>query len=388
VLPFANLSGDPHEDIFIDGLTDNLINSLSRLPTLFVIARTSTFAYKGKATKAREISRELGVKYLLEGSVSKAGDRIRVNTQLVDGASGDQLWAESYDRPLGEIFALQDEIIKKIVTTLKLQLNLWERGDFSAKAHGTRNQEAYNFLLRASGYHFSFTREGNTKVREMAEKAVALDPDYADAYMVLGWTYCYDWTYQWTNDSRALASASEMAKRAVAADDANSGAHVLLGYTYMLSGRFRDAFAENRRAIALDPNSTVAYAMDALDLAVSGRPAEAVAAAEMAMRLDPHNHAVDQLTLGYVYVYAERYTEAAALLEQHLARNSNDLVGHMYLAIAYSEIGRNTGARAHIKEALRINPDYSLSVLKHRMPPMDAALAQRWFADLSRSGLK
>src|SRR6266849_2672515 len=185
VLPFTNMSGDRDQEYFSDGITDDLITALSRLPDLFVIARTSTFTYKGKAAKVQEIGRELGVAYVLEGSVRKAGDNVRITAQLVDATTGDHLWAEHYNRPLKDIFSLQDEIVRRIVTTLKLQLPLDTRWRYFAAQH-TDNPEAYDDYLRGAEYVLTFSAEGISKAKEMFEKAIQLDPAFTDAYGWLG----------------------------------------------------------------------------------------------------------------------------------------------------------------------------------------------------------
>src|ERR1700730_4871832 len=198
VLPFANMSDDPKQEYFSDGITDDLTTALSRLPELFVIARTSTFTYKGKAAKVQDVSRQLGVKYILEGSVRKEADQMRITAQLVDATTGDHIWAEYYDRPLRDIFSLQDEIVRRIVTTLNLQLTLYEQGVVFKKR--TDNLEAYDDFLRALEYTLSITKDGNEKARQTLEKAIALDPKYSDAYAELGLVYFIDVVSQWTRD--------------------------------------------------------------------------------------------------------------------------------------------------------------------------------------------
>jgi TolB-like protein len=187
VLPFANMSGDREQEYFSDGITDDLITALSRLRDLFVIARTSSFTYKGKAAKVQEVSRELGVKYILEGSVHKAGNQVRITAQLVDVTTGADLWALHYDRPMRDIFSLQDEILQRIVTTLNLQLKLTEKGFRPVKR--TNNLEAYDYYLGGLEFSFNPTKEANEKASWMFEKAIELDPEYPDAYAMLGWVH-------------------------------------------------------------------------------------------------------------------------------------------------------------------------------------------------------
>src|SRR5882672_1269158 len=202
VLPFVNMSEDPKQDYFSDGLTEDLTSDLSKISSLFVIARNSAFTYKGKAVKVQDVSKELGVRYVLEGSVRRADNQVRITAQLIDATTGGHLWSERYDRPLQDIFALQDEVVRKIVTTLKLQLTLQEQGILVRKA--TDNLEAYDYYLRGVEYYNSVTKETNAQARQMFEKALELDPKYAEAYAFLGGTYLREWILQWSQDSQAL----------------------------------------------------------------------------------------------------------------------------------------------------------------------------------------
>ena len=205
VLPFANVSGDPAQEYFSDGVTDQLITDLSKLPGLFVIDRNSAFTYKGKTVKVQEVGRELGVRLVLEGSVRKTSDAVRIAVQLVDATTGANLWAERFDRPLHDIFTVQDEIVQKIVTTLDLVFKWEQRGMVAVgRMHGTDNLEAFDDLLHGRWYVWSMTQEGNAKARAMYEKAIELDPKYADAYVQLGWTYLQDMFYGWIEPSQEI----------------------------------------------------------------------------------------------------------------------------------------------------------------------------------------
>jgi len=222
-MPFTNMSGDPEQDYFSNGLTDDLITDLSRISSLFVIARNSTFTYKGKAVKVQEVSKELGVRYVLEGSVQRTDEQIRINAQLVDATTGHHLWAERYDRPLKDLFALQDEVVQKIVTTLKLQLALQERGILTHRT--TNNLTAYDYFLRGAEYRSRLTKEANTQARQMFEKAVALDPQYAEAYARMSATYYLEWHWRWSADPQTLERALVLAQKAIALDDSLPFAH-------------------------------------------------------------------------------------------------------------------------------------------------------------------
>jgi TolB-like protein len=284
VLPFTDMSSDHEQEYFSDGITDDLITALSRVPGLFVIARTPTFTYKGEAAKVQDIGRELGVAYLLEGSVRKSDNNLRVTAQLVDTTGGNHLWAERYDRPLKDIFAVQDEIVQKIVTTLKLQLTLEQQGLVSRKH--TNNLEAYDYYLRGL-IAFNFTKEGNAQARQLWEKAVTLDPEYAEAYAQLGRTYYWEWIYHWSTDPQTPKRAFELVRKALALDDTLPTAHSRLGQLYALQQQYDQAIAEAERAIALEPNNADSHYIHANVLNHAGRPEEALGPLAHAMRLNP-----------------------------------------------------------------------------------------------------
>jgi adenylate cyclase len=300
------MSCDRDQEYFSDGITDDLITALSRLQGVFVIARSSTFTYKGKAAKVQDISRELGVEYVLEGSVRKSGDKLRITAQLVDAGAGNHLWAERYDRPLKDIFALQDEIVGKIVTTLKLQLTLEQQGFVARKR--TDNLEAYDYYLRGLDTGVTFSKKGNDQSRQLWEKAVALDPEYAEAYAQLGRTYLFEWAYHWSADPQTPKRAFELARKALALDDSLPMAHSRLGMLYALQQQHDQAIAEGEQAIALDPNNADSYFQQAWVLATcAGRPEEALRNLAQAMRLNPRYPPPYLVELGKTYYYIGRY---------------------------------------------------------------------------------
>ena len=386
ILPFVNMSNDPEQEYFSDGITEDITADLSRISSLFVIARNSAFTYKGKAVKVQEVSRELGVRYVLEGSVRKADTQVRITTQLVDATTGGHLWSERYDRPLKDVFALQDEIVQKIVTTLKLQLSLWEQGSLVRKT--TDNLEAYDYYLRGLEYSFRFTKEASTQAKQMYEKAIELDPRYAQAYASLSMSYFMDWNLQWNQTPQTFARATELAQQSITLDDSLPSSHWVLGWLYLWKKQHDRAIAEAERAIVLDPNFANGYIQLGDIWNFAGQPEKAIELIEKAMRLNPHSPGVYFNNLGAAYLMARRYDEAIDALKKCLAHAPNYLYAHMNLATAYSELGREEEARSEAAEVLRINPQFSLEALRQTAPVKDPAVLERVFTALRKAGLK
>jgi tetratricopeptide (TPR) repeat protein len=275
----------------------------------------------------------MGVRYVLEGSVRKADSQVRITAQLIDATTGYHLWSGQYDRPLKDIFALQDEIVQKIVTTLKLQLTLQEQGWVVRKR--TDNLEAYDAFLRGVEYFYRTTKEANAQARQMFEKAVALDPQYAEAYTQLGWTYWMEGVWRWSADPQNLERALALAQQALALDDSLPGAHSLLSLVYVLQQQYDQAVAEGERAIALDPNNADSYAYQSNILHLAGRPEEALRRVEQAMRLNPRYPPIYLFQLGVAYCWTGRYAEAIATLKEAISRSPNFLPAHEVLALTY-----------------------------------------------------
>jgi TolB-like protein/DNA-binding winged helix-turn-helix (wHTH) protein/predicted Zn-dependent protease len=352
VLPLINLTGDRQEEYFSDGITDDLITALSRLPGLLVIARASTFTYKGKTAKLQDVGKDLGAKYVLEGSVRKAAGQVRITVQLADTTTDAELWAERYDRPLRDIFALQDEIVRKIVTTLNLQLFLSQQGVTIPRS--TENLEAYDDLLRGAESLFNFTKDGNAKARQMFEKAIELDPKYAYAYASLGGSYYLGWTLALNQDPNGLVRALQLAQQATALDDSLASAHSVLASIYVEKTQIHQALTEAQRAIALDPNAAPGYSALAEVMIWQGKPAEVLAAAEMAMRLDPRNKVNYLVQQGWAFTQLGRWGEAIRALKGYLARYPDILWAHAYLGIDYFNLGNRTAAQAETAQVERL----------------------------------
>jgi adenylate cyclase len=386
VLPFANMSGDPEQEYFSDGITEDLITDLSKLSGLFVISRNSVFLYKGKAVKSAQVGKELGVRYMLEGSVRKAGTRVWITAQLIDTTTGYHLWAERYDRELQDIFALQDEVTQKIVAALEVKLTEGEQGRLGRAP--TDNLEAYDYFLRGLEYHARRTQEANAQARQMFERAIALDPQFAAAYAFLGRTYLMEVVYQWNQDPQTQEKIFVLGQQAVALDDSQPTAHETLGLAYLGKKQHTQAIAEAEKAVALDPNYADAYVTLAEILSFAGRPQEAISLVEQAMRLNPRYPFSYLWALGHAYRLVGRLEEAIIALKRVVMRNPDQITAHVLLAVIYSELGREEEARTEVAEILRISPQYSLQVVRQRIPYKDPVSLERQVAALRKAGLK
>jgi adenylate cyclase len=384
VLPFENLSGDPRQEYFSDGITEDLITGLSKVSGLFVIARNSVHPYKGKPVRPEQVSRELGVRYVLEGSVRKEGRRVRITAQLVDATTGYHLWAERYDRELRDIFAVQDEVTQKIVEALAIQLTEAERGRLERLR---TDPEAYDLVLRGWEVMRRTTPESNAEARRLFARALELDPAFAKAAAGLGWAHLQSWQLQWSLDAGALDRAQEQAQRALARDESLTDAHRLLTQVYLWKKQHDLAVAQAERAVGLNPNDAEAYETLAEVLAWSGRAEESVGFIRRAMRLNPRYPFYYVWTLGHAYFLTGRPEEATAQLRSLLQLNPNFVAGHAYMAVLLAEQGREEEARAAGQEALRVSPAASLERLRERLPYRNQADLERVLTGLGKAGL-
>jgi adenylate cyclase len=279
VLPFKNLSGDQEQEYLADGITENIITALSKTPKMFVIASNSVFTYKGKPLKIQQVAEEMGVRYVLEGSLQKSGDRLRINAQLIDAIGGHHLWAERYDRQMKDIFAIQDEITMKILTAMEVKLTEGEAA--SAHAKGTVNLEAYLKDLQGREHLRKVTKDDNMVARKLLEEAIALDPNFPSPYVGLAYTYTTAATRGWTDSPRtSFEKADELTQKAIALDDSLDMAHALVGRLYSFKREYEKAISEGERAIALGPNNSGNMAMLAATLKAAGKAEDAVKWAE------------------------------------------------------------------------------------------------------------
>jgi adenylate cyclase len=387
VLPFANMSEDPKQEFLADGITENIISALSQVPKLFVIARNSTYTYKGKPVKVQEVAEELGVRYVLEGSVQRSGDTLRITAQFIDALSGHHLWSERYDRELRNIFALQDEITMKIIEALEVKLTEGEQARFFAK--GTKNLQAYLKFLEAVDIFFTMSKEGNAQARILLQEVIDLDPEFAAAYDALGSVHFMDTRLGLSKSpKKSLKQAFELTKKAIDLDDSYAFAHMHLGFLDILMKREYDkAIASGERAIELAPNSASAHNWMGVFLTFAGRHEEAVRYSEQALRLDPIPQGWYIRNLGLAYFGAGRYEEAISAYKKSLQRAPNDFLTHVNLTTAYSWAGRLEEARAQADEVLKINPKSSVGGLAKKSLYKNQADRDRYLDGLRKAGL-
>ncbi|MFN0318343.1 MAG: adenylate/guanylate cyclase domain-containing protein [Burkholderiales bacterium] len=386
VLPFVNMSGDKEQEYFSDGMTEDVITSLSKLSGLFVIARNSVFTYKGQAVKPEQVSKDLGVRYVLEGSVRKAQNRVRITAQLIDGTTGYHLWAENYDGELKDIFALQDGITKNIVAALAPKLTSGEQS--GAKRQETHSIEAYDLSLRGMALFYEYQKDSMAMARQMFERAIAIDPNYARTYVRISWSHFIDWEFQWTEGPGGLDRALEAAKKAAALDATLSEAHVVFGWSSLWKKQHDTAIAELERAVSLDQNSDWANSFFAETLNFAGRPDEAIAYSKKSMRLDPKYPTWVASCLAHSYYLLHRNDEAVVALLDSLQRNPSFLPARRILAVVYAELGREKEAQAEVAEILRISPNASLGLWRERMAYKNPADLDRLISGLRKAGMK
>jgi len=387
VLPFDNLSGDPGQEYFSDGLTEEIISGLSKVPSLFVIARNSSFTYKGKPVKVQQVSEELGVRYVLEGSVRKDENRVRITAQLIDALKGHHIWSERYDRDLKDAFAMQDEITLKIIRAMQIKLTDGEQVRLYGKK--TDNLDAYLMVLEGREYFYRTNEEDNILARQILEEAITLDPNYALAYRFLAGTYHMEvWFGLSKSPKESLGKAIQLAKKAIALDDSLAEAYGLLGWLYLLIRQHDKAIAQGKHAVDLAPNSAENLAWFGVILSMADQPEKAIPLLEKAIRLDPIPPNWYLWSLGFAYRETGRYEDAITVAKKASHREPNDLIARIVLTLAYIELGREDEAHAEALEVLRINPKFSVGRWAKVRPHIDPANTARAAEKLRKAGLK
>jgi len=375
VLPFLNISEDAEQEYFADGFTEDLITDLSKISGLRVISRNSVFVYKGKSVKIKEVGKEFGVGYVLEGSVRKIGDQVRINAQLIDVKTINHVWADRYDRDMKDIFNLQDEVSKKIVSALALKLTKGEEARIFKKA--TENMDAYDVYLRGMGFYSRFTHHFNGKARELFKRAIKLDPRFAEAYAAMGWTYVTDWFMGWTKDIYSLEQAQESAEIALSLDENATKALCLLGSVLLWKKKHDEAIVAYEKSLALNPNYAEALSGMGDTLSWAGRPKEGIPLIEEAISLDPSQVAYHQFYLGHAFFLTHRYNQAIEALQKSLNQNPDFFPSRIYLAAVYSEIDQMGFAKDEMDEVLKRIPGDSFDELRQKLPYRDPKMLKR-----------
>ena len=394
VLPFVNMSEDPKQEFLCDGMTEAIITALTKVPNIFVISRQSTFTYKGKPVKVKQVSEELGVRYVLEGSVQRSGDRIRITAQLVDALTGHHLWAERYERNLKDIFALQDEITIKVLAST--QVKLTEGGDVSRAQKyaekyfkGKQGLDCYLKLTEANGYYDRWNIEDNNLARRMIEEAIAMCPENPMGYMHLGRVYYYDYVLGNTKSPReTIEKGMELTQKALAMDDSIADAHRVLSALYLRKREYDKAITEGERAVALNPGGTSALDTYAFSLTVAGRPEEAIPLFQKAIRLNPFGPSSLYNDFGIALRETGRFEEAVSAYKKAIQLAPDNINAHRGLAGTYSMMGREKEARAEAAEVLRINPKFSLDSFAKVTVYKDQSQTDKYINALRKAGLK
>ncbi len=391
VLPFKNLSSDPQQDLFGDALAVSIVTQLYKVPNVFVIARQSSFKYKYEAVKVQQIGRELGVQYVLEGSVQREGDRIRINAQLIEAATGNHVWAETYDREVKDVFALQDEIIRNVVTEMAVEVAWGEMA--RGMTYATENFEALNLYFNAEKLWQRFGKESNLQARKMLEKAIALDPEYARAIAFLGYTYTTEASRGWVkNRKQSIKQAEELAKRALAIDDCVYLGRMLMGTIYSNRGLYDQAIAEVERAVECEPSNALAKSSLAGKLAYAGRLGEALVLSKKALRMAPYPPPYVLGNAGEINYLLGRYEEAISQYQKLFERFPSSRGREApWLIASYMALGQEKKAKTEAQKLLKEYPDFSIETYikrEKRSDYKDKAYIDRQVELMGKAGLK
>jgi TolB-like protein len=387
VLPFINMSDDPEQDYFSDGISEDLITALSKLRWFFVIARNSSFIYKGRPVHISEVARELGVRYVVEGSVRKSGDQVRISVQLNDASTGGHIWAERYDRSLAGVFAVQDEITESIVAAIEPQLYAAE--NFRAQTKPPGSLDAWDLVMRALSHFWRITRHDNVVAQALLEKTIAIDPHYGQALGLLATSHIFGAHMGWADMRAAVPIAEPAALAAVEADPEDAWAHLGLAYAYLFARRFDDSIAEVELSLRLNPNFVLAHALYGLALCYSGRWQEGDLAARRALRLSPRDPSSMMCygIAGHAQFIGRNYDEAIRLARESLRQRADFVGGHRVLTAASGMAGYREIAKAALQELRRAQPTISLAWIRNELPMRRSADSEHYLEGFRRAGL-
>nr|WP_276575398.1 winged helix-turn-helix domain-containing protein [Bradyrhizobium sp. Oc8] len=388
VLPFTNMSGDREQDYFSDGISEDIITALSKLRWFFVVARNSSFVYKGRAVHLHEIARELGVRYVLEGSVRRSGDRVRISAQLNDVSTGGHLWAERYDRELADIFAVQDEITEAIVAAIEPQLYAAE--NFRAQQKPPGSLDAWDFVMRALSHYWHITREDNASAQALLEQAIAIDPAYGKALGLLATSHIFGAHMGWADMAATVPVAERAALAAVEADRDDAWAHHGLAYTYLFRRRFDDALAEFELALKLNPNFAMAHAFYGVTLCYTGRWQDGDAAARRALQLSPRDPlaAIYCGVAGYAQFIGRNYEDAMQMARESMRQRADFVGAHRVLTAAAGMSGDPALAASALEGLRRTQPGISLAWLMRELPMLREEDRAHYLEGFRRAGMR
>jgi TolB-like protein/class 3 adenylate cyclase/Tfp pilus assembly protein PilF len=386
VLPFVNMSGDPKQEYFSDGITEHIITSLSKVPYIFVIARNSTSVYKGKSIKIQQIAEELGVRYVLEGSIQRSDDRVRITVQLIDAINGRHLWAENYDRKIEDIFALQDEIAMKIMAELQVKLAHASLGRFSSIK--TTNLKAYEKYLKGVEHFMRRTEADSFEARKLAQEAIALDHKYGAAYLLLGWTHLDDiWFHRTKDRAKSLQTAEQLTHKAIELSGQDADTHRLMSCVFLVRDQYDKAIVEAQNAVELNPNCTSSNFVYGMVLRVAGRYYDSIPILKKAIRLNPVTPINYLNNLAWSYTLTEQYEKAIPLWKRTIERNPDYLFAYVGLTCAYQLLGNEIKAREAAAEVLRIKPNYSMAMVEKRTDIKNPEFKKRILEAYRRAGI-
>ena len=385
VLPFDNLSDDPEQEYFSDGITEQIITSISKVPHISVIARQSSFAFRDKQLTVQQIAKELGARYILEGSLQRSGERLRINAQLIDATSGHHVWAENYDRKLDDIFSMQDEICKNIMVALQVELTEGEMARINADTVSIRAYEKY---LKALKHYYRRTKEDSLIAQQLLREAIAIDSEYAGSYIWLGWTYLDDiWLGMTKTPSESITKAEEMVQKAAAIEGFMARENSLLCGIYLMKKDLDKAIASAEKAVQQSPNNSGIYVMLGMALRTNGQYEEAISSFKKALQLNPYKPIARLNNLAMAYLYSEQYEKAISIWKETIERNPDYLLAYMFLVQAYWLTGLEDQARQAAKHVLRINPKFSVGYWEKRSALKDKALKEKMFDAWRKAGL-
>jgi TolB-like protein/Flp pilus assembly protein TadD len=388
VLPFVNMSGDPEQVYFVDGIVDDIITELSRFPYIFVIARTTSFTFKGKPVDVRQVGRNLGVRYVLEGSVRRIGDRVRITAQLIEAETGNHIWAERYDRDLEDIFSVQDEITAQVVGSIHPELYAAEMR--RAREKPVESLDVWNYAVRARWHVLRLTREDNSEAKRLFGKALELEPDYVPALAFLVYCHICDVLFGWSQvPPESIKEARRLARKAATLDENDPWVQCALGFTEFIAKNPDAAIAHYRRAIELNPNFALAHGYLSCQLGYAGEPEAAIEIGHNAIRLSPRDPELFHfhVGIGTGHFIAERYEEAVTWANKVIAERPETPAGHRLLAASLAQLGRIEEARRVLEDVLSMTPGLTATLLRNITHFKNPADFDRYIDALRKAGL-